>query len=96
MDYAGLSMMGYNIAQTAKSYITGYEASQEEQKALAERAKKLTYVSLGVSAVGAVAGVMYATKAGKSRLGFGLLGWLVAGTLTIVIGNFIIAKQATK
>jgi hypothetical protein len=95
MDYTDLVMMGYNTAQTARTYLTGYEASEEEQAAIDAKGKKLTYISLGASAVGAIIGVMYASKAGKSKLGFGLLGWLVIGTLTVAIGSVIIAKQTT-
>jgi hypothetical protein len=95
MDFTNLAMMGYNTAQTARAYLTGYEASEEEQAAMAAKGKKLTYISLGASAVGAIIGVAYASKAGKSKLGFGLLGWLVVGTLTVAIGSVIIAKQTT-
>jgi hypothetical protein len=92
MDFSFL----IDTAKTAATYKTGYDAAQREQEEIAAKSKKLNYISLGASAVGAIVGVLYASSAGKSKLGYGLLGFMVTGTLTVIVGSLILAKQLKK
>lgn len=90
MDLTGLMIQAN---QQATYYQAGYEASEAEKEEIKAKAKKLNWIAFGASALGAVAGVMIAKSKGKSKLAGGLLGYLIVGTLTIVIGSVLIAKK---
>ncbi len=96
MDYTNLALMSVDAAETAKVYGAGYDAAKAEQEEMARKSRNLSYVSLGASAVGVIVGIMYAKNHGKSKLGYGLLGWLIAGTATVLIGSLVIAKRSIK